>query len=124
MAAVAVVVLSLMGCSTADGYSDLLREPSAEDAIPTNLPDYALDGFDLDSVRFVRAVDDTRLYLARGRDLPVCLLAYRGAADFQAACGSEMTTMQSASFEFMIVKDGTPNREGWTKAGENILVKN
>ncbi|TFC99902.1 hypothetical protein E3T25_13990 [Cryobacterium sandaracinum] len=124
MVAVAAAALSLMGCSAAGGYSDLMREPSAEDAIPSDLPLPALDGFDLDSVRFVRSLDKTRLYLAQGTDLPVCLLAYRGATDFQGACGSDMTTMKSASFEVMIVKDGTLNRDGWTKVGENILVKN
>jgi hypothetical protein len=124
MAALAAAALSLMGCSTAGDYSDLMREPSAEDAIPSDLPLQTLDGFDIDSVRFVRSLDDTRLYLARGTDLPICLLAYRGAADFQGACGSDMTTMKSARFEAMIVKDGTQNREGWTKAGENLLVKN
>jgi cellulose synthase/poly-beta-1,6-N-acetylglucosamine synthase-like glycosyltransferase len=33
MAALAAAALSLMGCSTAGDYSDLMREPSAEDAI-------------------------------------------------------------------------------------------
>ena len=123
MAAVAAAAFTLIGCSAADGYSDLRRAPSAADAVPSALPDQALDGFDLDSVRFVRAVDDTRLYLARGRDHPVCLLAYRGAAEWQGACGSEMTTMKSANFEVMIVKDGMPTRDGSTKVGENILIK-
>ncbi|TFD78253.1 hypothetical protein [Cryobacterium fucosi] len=123
LVAASVTVLTMTGCSPADGFSDLQRAPRAEDAIPSGLPDYALDGFDTDSVRFVGVVDDTRLYLARGRDLPVCLLAYRAAAEWQGACGSNMTTMKSAGFEVMIVQDGMPNREGWSKAGENIRIK-
>jgi len=123
MAAVAAAAFTLIGCSTGDGYSDLRRAPSASDAVPSALADQALDGFDLDSVRFVRSVEGTRLYLARGRDLPVCLLAYRGAAEWQGACGSEMTTMKSANFEVMIVTDSMPTRDGWTKVGENILIK-
>ena len=120
---VSATVFTLMGCSPANGFSDLSRTPSAEDAIPSGLPDYALDDFDPGSLRFVNAVDGTRLYLARGRDYPVCLLAYRTATDWQGACGSNMTTMKSPSFEVMVVQDGMPNRKGWSKAGENLRIK-
>ncbi|TFC64036.1 hypothetical protein E3O62_01750 [Cryobacterium sp. TMT2-15-1] len=121
--AVSATVFTLMGCSPAEGFSDLRSTPSAEDAVPSSLPDYALDDFDTDSLRFVSAVDETQLYLARGRDFPVCLLAYRTATDWQGACGPSMTTIASPGFEVMVVQDGMPNREGWSKAGENLRIK-
>ena len=121
--AVSATVFTLMGCSPADGFSDLNRTASAEDAIPSGLPDYALDDFDIDSLRFVSAVDDTRLYLARGREYPVCLLVYRTASDWLGGCGSNMTTMKSPGFEVMVVQDGMPNRAGWSKASENLRIK-
>jgi hypothetical protein len=124
MAMVAATAFALSGCSTDPGYSDLDREPTAADAIPADLPDHALDGFDPESLRFMAVRDETRLYLARGSELPVCLLAYKGATDWAGACGSHLMTMESRDFEVMIVQDKTPNKAGWTKAGENIRVKN
>jgi hypothetical protein len=124
MAMVAATAIALSGCSADPGYSDLDSEPTAADAVPADLPDHALDGFDPESVRFVAVLDETRLYLGRGSELPVCLLAYKGATDWIVGCGSHLMTMESRDFEVMIVQDATPNKAGWTRAGENILVKN
>ena len=121
--AASATVFTLMGCSPAEGFSDLSSAPSAEDAIPSGLPDYAFDDLHIDSLRFVSVVDDTRLYLARGREYPVCLLAYRTSSDWQGGCGPNMTTMKSPGFEVMVVQGGMPNREGWSKVGENLRIK-
>ena len=121
--AVAAAVLVLPGCVSGNGYSDLEREPTAEDALPANLPDYATADWEPGTARFVGEAEDRRIYLAEGTDSPVCLLAYRSEKSWVGSCGSSNSTTSSGSFEVMVVSDNWPDEEGWTRVGENVLVR-
>lgn len=121
--AVAAAVLALPGCVSGFGYSDLEREPTAEDALPADLPGYATETMEPDTIRFVDVADDRRIYLAEGTESPVCVLAYKDATAWVSSCGSDMMTTSSGSFEVMVVSDNWPDEEGWTRVGENVLVR-
>lgn len=123
VAAAAAAVLLLAGCSSGTGYADLDREPSAEDAAPADLPDYALESMDASTLRLVEVLNDRRVYLAEGTDEPVCVLVYNDDTDWMSSCGSNMMTIGSDTFEIMVVDDDMPDRDGWTRAGRNIIVK-
>ena len=123
LAVVATLTLTLIGCSADSVYSDLNREPTAEDTVPADLPDNALDSYDAASVRFVGVVNEKQLFLGRGKEQPLCLLIYSGGSDWYSACGSEMMTTAAGDLEVMVVGDEVPDKEGWTKASTNILVK-
>jgi hypothetical protein len=122
-AAIAVAGLLLAGCAPSTGFSDLEREPLQEDAVPTSLPDYAFDDIEAGTVRFVDVIGDHHLYLTKGTELPVCLLAYADDADWFASCGSNMLTISADNFEAMVVDDSMPTKGGWTRAGRNVLIK-
>jgi hypothetical protein len=122
-AAVAVAALILTGCAPSTGFSDLEREPSTEDSPPTELPDYAFDAIEAGSLRFIDVVQGRRVYLARGTEFPVCVLVEAGDADWFTTCGSSMTTTSSGDVEVMLVDDGMPDKDGWTRVGRNVLIK-
>ncbi|MCU1446091.1 hypothetical protein [Cryobacterium sp.] len=113
----------LPGCISGSGYSDLDREPSAEDAPPVDLPDYATQTMEPTTMPFVDEVGGWRLYLAEGAESPVCVLAYESETNWVSSCGSSMMTTSSGSYEVMVVSDNMPGEDGWTRAGENLLVK-
>ena len=123
LTAVAAAVVLLAGCISGTGYSDLEREPTAEDALPADLPGYATADWEPGTARFVGEAEDRRIYLAEGTDSPVCLLAYRSEKSWVGSCGSSNSTTSSGSFEVMVVSDNWPDEEGWTRVGENVLVR-
>jgi hypothetical protein len=123
LAAVAATTLLLTGCISGTGYSDLEREPSAEDALPADLPDYATEDMEPGTIRFVVEADDRRIFLAEGTESPVCVLAVESETNWVSSCGSSMMTTTSGSFAVMVVSDGLPAEEGWSRFGENVLVR-
>jgi hypothetical protein len=122
-AALAMTGLFLSGCASSTGFSDLEREPSQEDSLPSSLPDYAFADIEAGTVRFVDVVGDHHVYLAKGKDLPVCLLIYTDDADWFASCGSSMLTVSGNSVEAIVVDDSMPAKDGWTRIGRNVLIK-
>jgi hypothetical protein len=122
-AAATLAALLLAGCAPSTGFFDLEREPSSADAPPEGLPDYAFDGFEAGSLRFVDVIQERRVYLARGTEFPVCVLVEAGDADWFTTCGSSMTASSSGGVEVMLVDDGMPDKDGWTRVGRNVLIK-
>lgn len=122
MSGVVLAALGLTGC-VPTGFSDLEREATDADAVPAGLPDYALEGFDVDTLRLVGEVDGQQLYLAKGINYPICLLIYPGPEDWNTTCGSEMTATTIGSFEVQVVSDPFPSKDGWTSVGQNIRVR-
>jgi hypothetical protein len=122
-AAAAAAALLLTGCAPSTGFSDLEREPTKEDSPPADLPDYAFDAMEAGTLRFIDVVQERRVYLARGTDYPVCVLVEAGDADWFTTCGSSMTTTSSGDVEVMLVDDGMPDKDGWTRVGRNVLMK-
>jgi hypothetical protein len=125
LALMAAALLALVGCSADARYSDLDREPTAADTVPADLPKNALDPYVVNTVRFVGVVDQKQLFLgkAKGKDQALCLLIYSDATDWGNSCGPEMMTSGSGDFQVMIVSDAMPDKDGWTRASNNILVK-
>lgn len=123
VAAVAAAVVLLAGCTSGPDYAGLTSEPSAEDVAPAGLPDYALDTMDASTLRFVDELDGRLVYLAVGKDRPVCVLIYASDSDWMSSCGTNMMTLGSRGLEVMLVSDDMPDQDGWTRASTNILVK-
>jgi len=117
-----VAAVALTGCIQT-GFSDLDRAATEADVLPAELPEYAVEDFDLDSLRLVGELDKRQLYLARGHDYPVCVLIYPGPEDWSSTCGSEMLTTTIGSYEVQVVSDPFPSKDGWTSVGQNIRVR-
>ncbi|MET4781275.1 hypothetical protein [Glaciihabitans sp. UYNi722] len=120
---VAIVGLTLVGCVSDPGYSDLDRKATSEDALPSTLPGYASDGMDVDSARLVGTYDGVELYLARGKVIGVCLLTYGSDQSWLGACGGSGLTTSNDDYEIRIVETNTDKHPGWTKVGENLLAR-
>jgi len=117
-----VAAVALTGCIQT-GFSDLDRAATEADVLPEGLPEYAVADFDLDSLRLVGELDGLRLYLAEGKDVPVCLLAYPNSEEWVSTCGSEMGTIGGPGYEVQVVSDPFPSKDGWTSVGQNIRVR-
>jgi hypothetical protein len=110
----------LAGCGMGERtYADLERESTATDA-PPDLPEYAWDGADPSTARFVGEHEGTRLWLARSEDAHgVCLVSVSDSAalEWVVGCsGAEGIETQGPGGTFRAVPDGAPSGTGTTTA--------
>lgn len=103
--ATALMVVATSGCSgSVGGFSDLTSPDVAGIELPTNLPENALEGFEINSARWVGASADADVWLAKGKEHPVCFLSYSTERWF-SACGSGGTYALGEE-TYWIVPDG------------------
>jgi hypothetical protein len=101
--------LALAACATGPSYSDLDRVATPDDAWPIDLPAYASDGLDVESVRLVGHDGTTALYLATDTmaDQSVCLLVYPGSGNWVVGCGGDgMTVGGGSNSRYTVHSDG------------------
>lgn len=124
--ALAVAVAALAACSSSSGYSDLDRDATSADVLPTDLPAYASEDFVDGSVRFIDRYDGAEYFLARWIEMPgACVIVYRSADDWMGGCGTAggTFTLGGIGLDVSVVTDGTPKPGGGTQVGSNIVVK-
>lgn len=126
---VTAVAVALSGCAGTPGvrWSDLDREPTASDALPDDLPPYAADGLDTETVRFAGEKDGVAVWLARPADeRGVCMLAYGDAETWFSACGGEGGGGASGIGigELLFQPDDLPVQdERMVPLSENVFIK-
>jgi hypothetical protein len=121
-AATAVIgMLAWSGCAAAEGYSDLSREATAEDAWPTSLPGYAADNVEAGSSRLVGHDGSTALYLAASAEPSggVCLLIYPEDDNWTVGCGANEVTVTGGGGSYAVRGDGAPDGDG-DSISENV----
>ncbi|NYF11994.1 hypothetical protein HDC34_000288 [Pseudoclavibacter sp. JAI123] len=145
LSAVAAMILlsaSLAACasnpaaskpSTPDAVSALPAEPTFADleataanekALPVELPDYALEGADLESVRWVGEHEGTDVWLAapvEGSDYDACILTFPDAQNWTSGCGGGVSGPDQRWYA--IVADGQEPPEGSIPLSENVYVR-
>lgn len=122
---VAAASLLLAACSSGTGYSDLDREATEADLLPSELPAYATERWDADSVRYVGERDDVSYYVGT-TDEPrggVCVLHYASGDDWFGACGGPLGVTSSGGGRTVVVApDGSEELESGVRVGENVAV--
>lgn len=124
VAGVVAASLLLAACASGTGYSDLDREATEADVLPTELPDDATENWDADSVRFVGEHDDVRYYVARRMDPSgTCVLSYASTTDWFGACGGALgVTGRGGGRTVVLAPDGSEELESGVRVGENVAV--
>lgn len=120
--ATAVAALVLTAC-TAGGppYADLAGEPTAQDALPADLPDHAYRDVDVDSSRYVGDDGGTQLWLVRGTERDsVCLVTVTDidADDWQIGCSGAAGPLTTGSY--VVHSDGYPTPDDAVPISENV----
>lgn len=120
-AGLALAALGLTGCVSVQHFSDLDREPSADDAMPVAAGAWEAGEIDEASVRFVGEYEGTKLWLMKS-ERGLCLLQYPASREWISGCtepaGQFGTSGPGGNF-IVIPDDGYPP-EGATKISENV----
>jgi hypothetical protein len=119
-----LAALALAGCVRAgSGFAVLDREGAPGDILPTDLPDYAYEGLDPASSRFVGEHDGDRLYLAKGDHSTICLVVYPNNEDWFIGCGGGdgSGTVSGPSRAYQIRPDAAPAPTGAEEITQNVF---
>jgi hypothetical protein len=121
----AAMLAVLAACSSGSGYSDLDREATSADVLPTDLPASAMQDVVEDSVRFVGEHDGARYYLAAWTEVPgACVVGYRSAEEWIGGCGGAgAVILAGAGFTVVIAPDGSPDLDEGTPVSANVTVR-
>jgi hypothetical protein len=116
----------LAACTSGSGYSDLDREATSADVLPSDLPGYATEGSVEGSVRFTGEHDGVEyfLYSLEPGDgtLSPCVVAYRSADEWVGGCGVGLT-LGGIGLTVVVAPDGSPELDVGTPVGANIVVR-
>jgi hypothetical protein len=121
----AAAVGVLAGCSTGSGFTDLEREATSADVLPSDLPAYAAGDLAEDSVRFAGEHDGVDYYLARlSEGGGVCVVVYRSAEQWVTGCGGASGVgVSGIGASAIAAPDGSPELDVGTRVGANIVVR-
>lgn len=122
----AATVIALAGCSSGSGYSDLDRDATSTDVLPSDLPAYASEDHVEGSVRLVGEFEGVEYYLLRKDDFAdICVVVYRSAVDWIGGCGGPNGSfgISGSGLDIFVAPDGSPILEDGTKVGANIVVR-
>lgn len=101
----ALFVVGTSGCAgSGGGFSDLTSAESTGVELPAGLPANALQGFEVDSARWVGASGDADVWVAHGEEHPICFLTSSGDRWF-SACGSG-GTYSFGDETYWVIPDG------------------
>ena len=126
MLILAAVVATLAACTSGSGYTDLDREPTPADVLPTDLPAYATEDLVEESVRFAGDDEGVDYYLARRADNGgVCIVVYRSAEAWVTGCGGANGSVGvgGVGVNVLAAPDGSPELDDGTRVGANIVVR-
>jgi hypothetical protein len=112
---------ALTGCVGGQTFSDLEREPSADDALPAVNINANIDEA---SVRFVGEYEGTRLWLMES-DQGMCLLQYPNSREWTSGCTESAGEFGSAGpgGTFVVIPDDGYPPKGAVKISENVYAK-
>lgn len=122
----AAVVGVLAACASGSGFTDLDREATSADVLPSELPAYASDGLAEESARFAGEHDGVDYFLVRrAEDGGVCVVVFRPATEeWVTGCGgSGITAVSGVGVSVVVAPDGSPELDEGTPVGANIVVR-
>ena len=125
LAATALAVLALTGCTAEAVYTDLDRPATDADVLPPELPSDVGDYVE-GSVRYIDELDGTRFYLARSAETNgPCVLAFRQPVEYLGGCGGGRGPMhvRGMGMTIVVASDGSPELEDGERLGTNIVVR-
>lgn len=96
-------------------------DPTAQDALPADLPDHAYRDVYVDSSRYVGDDDGTQLWLVRGTERDsVCLVTVTDidADDWQIGCSGAAGPLTMGSY--VVHSDGYPTPDDAVPISENV----
>lgn len=120
-----LIALGLTGClSSGSGFAVLDAPAQPGDVLPTELPDYAYDGLDPASSRFVGEHDGDRLYLAKGANASACLIVYPNNQEWVIGCGGGdgSVTVGNGTRKYEVQPDDAPAPNGAEEISPNVFV--
>jgi hypothetical protein len=104
-------------------YTDLSTESSTQKDTPVTLPDYALESFDLETIRWVGEHEGTDLWLASGLDeFSICLLAYPNETEWVGGCGGGDMTLSGSGRTYFVVADAATAPSNAVAISENVYT--
>ncbi|GAB3298105.1 hypothetical protein [Pseudoclavibacter terrae] len=109
--------------ASAPTFADLEAGGANEKDLPSELPDNALDGADLDSARWVGEHEGTDVWLAapvEGSLYDACILAFPDAQNWTSGCGGGVSGPDQRWYA--IVPDGEAPPENSVALSENVYV--
>ena len=122
-AAIAVAVLLLAGC-VGERFSDLEGPATADDVLPADLPDYASEEIDADSVRYVGEHEGRTFYLALRDPSGICVIVYQSSEQWVSGCGGMgNVSVYDGTVTASVVPDGSPVPENGIRIGNNIVLE-
>ncbi|WP_157155936.1 MULTISPECIES: hypothetical protein [unclassified Diaminobutyricimonas] len=118
--------IALSSCASTSGYEVLNAEAGSEDLLPAGLPDYTLDGLDLDSARQVATHGENDLSLVRGtKPDQLCLVVYTDETEWSTTCGMEGAgfSVGASTGSYHVVSSHAPPPDDVTVISENIWLR-
>lgn len=119
------LILVTSGCtSSGTGLADLDQAPTVDHPLPAELPSYATEDLDRESIRWVGEHDGADLWVASHQDDDTsCVIAYPDADDWIVGCGGGVTRAAGPDgITYSIVPDGMSAPDGFTAVSENVFV--
>ncbi|MBF4459230.1 hypothetical protein [Pseudoclavibacter sp. VKM Ac-2867] len=110
--------------TAAPTFADLTASPANTKDLPADLPDSALDGADIESIRWVGEHEGTDVWLAApvdGSEFDACILAFPDAQNWTSGCGGGVSGPDQRWYA--IVPDGEAPPEDSTALSENVYVQ-
>jgi hypothetical protein len=126
-----LAAIGLTGCINAgsgfanagSGFAVLDRAARPDDTLPTDLRDYAYEGLDPASSRFVGEHDGDRLYLANGDHSTICLVVYANGKDWFIGCSDDGSgTVSGPSRAYQVRPDAAPAPTRTQAISQNVYV--
>lgn len=113
----------LAGCSFASPQLAVLdTDRVAADELPT-LVDGDYEPVDESSSRTVGEYEGVSLWVARGTESPVCLIAVAAADDWIIGCGGAPVRVGGGDHTFELRADGVPAPDRMTRVSDNVYAQ-
>ncbi|MEJ6555379.1 hypothetical protein PQI51_10150 [Microbacterium esteraromaticum] len=125
MALIAGSIFTFSGCSTPAGqFSDLQADRTPKDELPVLAEEYAYEGVDPSTSRYVGDHDGTSLWIVEGlAESPICLVAVAGESEWFVSCGGATGVgLKGIAGDFLALPDGALPPEKATKVSENVYA--
>ena len=119
------LILVTSGCTSASPQlTDLDQAPTVDHPLPAELPSYATEELDRESIRWVGEHEGADLWLASHQDDETwCVIAYPDADDWVVGCGGGVTRASGPNgITYSIVPDGMSAPDGFIAVSENVFV--
>lgn len=118
----AVTLLSGCGLS-ATTLSVFETEREAEDELPP-LEDDSYGSVDVESSHYVGEYEGVSLWVTKGSDSPVCIVAITDPEDdWMVGCGGLPTRISGSGHTFEFRADDWPAPEGMTRVSDNVYAE-